>query len=71
MTGPAGRRPGRSRPWQGLVDRIRASRHRRSIVGSLAVLALLIVVLVSGLFGGGGGSAPSPSPSPSVSAGAS
>ena len=48
MTGP---RPG----VRGWFDRIMASRHRRSILGSFAVLALLVVVLVVGLFQGDSG----------------
>lgn len=58
MTAP---RPGPRGWW----DRIMASRHRRSILGSLAVLALLVVVLVVGLFRGdsaGRGDATGPSP---------
>lgn len=45
MSGP---RPGPRGWW----DRILASRHRRSILGSLAVIGLLIVVLVGGLIQG-------------------
>lgn len=45
MSGP---RPGPRGWW----DRILASRHRRSILGSLAVLALLLVVIVVGLIQG-------------------